>query len=86
MGLPEIERPDYDAITDEVLVAYGMISRGRRYAGMMACPLPLSLTDIDSYLSLRPTMLSRKEFDAAIFALDEHFREEWAREQEKKDK
>ncbi|HDN2511931.1 TPA: hypothetical protein P1K35_002107 [Providencia rettgeri] len=49
---------------------------------MSGCPLPLSLTDIDRYLSARPTAISRKEFDAAIFALDDLFREEWVREQE----
>ncbi|WP_273804192.1 hypothetical protein [Providencia rettgeri] len=69
-------------MTNELLIAYGLISRGRRYTGMTGCPLPLSLTDIDRYLSARPTAISRKEFDAAIFALDDLFREEWVREQE----
>lgn len=53
---------------------------------MTACPLPLALVDIDQYLSSRPTAISRKEFDTAIFALDDLFREEWMKEQERKDK
>ncbi len=48
---------------------------------MAACPLPLTLSDIDQYLCSRPTAISRKEFDTAIFALDDFFREEWMREQ-----
>ncbi len=51
---------------------------------MTACPLPLALADIDQYLSSRSTAISRKEFDAAIFALDDLFRDEWMREQERK--
>ncbi|HEC8344210.1 TPA: hypothetical protein RG410_RS22540 [Providencia rettgeri] len=53
---------------------------------MTACPLPLSLGDIEQYLSSKPSAISRKEFDAAIFALDDLFREEWMKEQERKDK
>ncbi|NIH23381.1 hypothetical protein HBM99_13625 [Providencia heimbachae] len=53
---------------------------------MTACPLPLALADIDQYLSSRPTAISRKEFDTAIFALDDLFREEWMKAQERKDK
>ncbi|MBI6188656.1 hypothetical protein JEP98_05715 [Providencia rettgeri] len=53
---------------------------------MAACPLPLTLSDINQYLCSRPTAISRKEFDMAIFALDDLFREEWVREQEREDK
>ncbi|EJD6501060.1 hypothetical protein VCB84_001985 [Providencia rettgeri] len=69
-----------------MLIAYGVIVRNRRYAGMAACPLPLTLSDIDQYLCSRPTAISRKEFDTAIFALDDLFREQWMKEQEQKDK
>ncbi|EPL6456366.1 hypothetical protein N0G65_003551 [Providencia rettgeri] len=68
------------------MIAYGVIGRNRRYAGMSDCPLPLALIDIEQYLSSRPTAISRKEFDAAIFALDDLFREEWMKAQERKDK
>lgn len=67
-------------------MAYSLIGRNRRYAGMTAYPLPLSLGDIAQYLSAKPTAISRREFDAAIFALDDLFREEWMKEQERKDK
>ncbi|EPK3834071.1 hypothetical protein PQ191_004195 [Providencia stuartii] len=67
-------------------MAYSTICRSRRYAGMDAYPLPISLADIDQYLASRPTALSRREFDAAIFALDDNFRAEWMKEQERKDK
>ncbi|MEY0971282.1 hypothetical protein [Providencia huaxiensis] len=78
--------PKFDGVINELLIAYSVIGRNRRYAGMTACPLPLSLGDIDQYLSSKPTAISRREFDAAIFALDDLFREEWMKEQERKDK
>ena len=53
---------------------------------MTACPLPLSLGDIDQYLASNPTAISRREFEAAIFALDDLFREEWMKAQERKGK
>lgn len=53
---------------------------------MDAYPLPISLTDIDQYLASRPTALSRREFDAAIFSLDDLFREEWMKAQERNGK
>ncbi|MEY0949634.1 hypothetical protein AB7179_05455 [Providencia manganoxydans] len=53
---------------------------------MDAYPLPISLADIEQYLASRPTALSRREFDAAIFALDDNFRAEWMKEQGRKDK
>lgn len=86
LGLPDIPAPKFDGVINELLIAYGIIGRNRRYAGMTACPLPLSLGDIDQYLTSKPTAISRKEFDAAIFALDDLFREEWMKEQERKDK
>ena len=62
-----------------------MISRGRQYAGMAGVPLPLSLRDIDRYLVSRSILIDRTEFDAAILALDDAWRNEWAREQKRRD-
>lgn len=53
---------------------------------MSAAPLPLSLTDIDRYLVSRPLQLDRDEFEAAIFALDDAWRNKWAEEQKARDK
>lgn len=63
-----------------------MISRGRQYAGMAGVPLPLSLSDIDRYLVSRSILIDRTEFDAAIMALDDAWRDEWAAEQKRKSK
>ncbi|WP_241647480.1 hypothetical protein [Rosenbergiella metrosideri] len=41
-----------------------------------ASPLPLSLSDIDTYLSSRPIQINRELFEQAIFALDDVYREE----------
>ncbi|UNA31581.1 hypothetical protein LOF14_27690 [Klebsiella variicola subsp. variicola] len=60
-----------------------MISRGRKYAGMAGVPLPLSLNDIELYLASRTILIDRIEFDAAILALDDVCRAEWAEEQKK---
>ena len=60
-----------------------MISRGRKYAGMAGVPLPLSLRDIECYLSSRAILIDRTEFDAAILALDDAWRDEWATNQKK---
>ncbi|HDH7807438.1 hypothetical protein HQH16_15975 [Raoultella ornithinolytica] len=62
-----------------------MISRGRQYAGMAGVPLPLSLSDIDRYLVSRSVLIDRTEFDAAILALDDAWRNEWATEQKRRD-
>ena len=67
-------------MTGEILNAYAMISRGRQYAGMAGVPLPLSLIDIDRYLATRTILIDRIEFDAAILALDDAWRDEWAAE------
>ncbi|CDQ54734.1 TPA: hypothetical protein R1B10_005277 [Klebsiella pneumoniae] len=63
-----------------------MISRGRKYAGMAGVPLPLSLSDIERYLASRPILVDRTEFDAAILALDDAWRDEWAKEQKRNSK
>ncbi|HCA9886892.1 TPA: hypothetical protein MYK89_003928 [Klebsiella pneumoniae] len=60
-----------------------MISRGRKYAGMAGVPLPLSLNDIELYLASRTILIDRIEFDAAILALDDAWRDEWSKEQKK---
>ncbi|EHG7891548.1 hypothetical protein J5Z53_004114 [Citrobacter braakii] len=59
-----------------------MISRGRQYTGMAGVPLPLSLHDIERYLASRSILIDRTEFDAAILALDDAWRDAWAAEQE----
>lgn len=71
-------------MTGEILNAYALISRGRQYAGMAGVPLPLSLSDIERYLASRSILIDRTEFDAAILALDDAWRDEWAAEQEKR--
>jgi len=43
---------------------------------MAASPLPLSLSDIDTYLLSRPLQINRELFEQAIFALDDVYREE----------
>ncbi|WP_336099210.1 hypothetical protein, partial [Klebsiella pneumoniae] len=50
--------------------------------GMAGVPLPLSLRDIECYLSSRAILIDRTEFDAAILALDDAWRDAWATEQE----
>ena len=40
-----------DPVLKELLYAYSVISRARRYAGMAGVPLPLSLTEINEYLA-----------------------------------
>lgn len=68
-------------MTGEILNAYSVISRSRLYAGMAGAPLPISLHDIERFLSARPVLIDRDEFDAAIFALDDAWRDQWAQEQ-----
>jgi len=43
---------------------------------MAASPLPLSLSDIDTFLRSRPLQINRELFEQAIFALDDVYREE----------
>ncbi|HDX8949517.1 TPA: hypothetical protein RQO00_002992 [Klebsiella oxytoca] len=50
---------------------------------MAGVPLPLSLSDIERYLASRTILIDRTEFDAAILALDDAWRDEWATEQMK---
>ncbi|EPG6260090.1 hypothetical protein [Klebsiella aerogenes] len=86
MNLPPIPEPEIDAVTGEILNAYAMISRSRKYAGMAGVPLPLSLKDIELYLASRTILIDRTEFDAAILALDDTWRDEWAAEQKRVNK
>ncbi|SBG82496.1 MULTISPECIES: hypothetical protein [Klebsiella pneumoniae complex] len=53
---------------------------------MAGVPLPLSLRDIECYLSSRAILIDRTEFDAAILALDDAWRVEWAEEQKRQAK
>ncbi len=53
---------------------------------MAGVPLPLSLSDIERYLASRSILIDRIEFDAAILALDDAWRDAWAVEQEKRSK
>lgn len=68
-------------MTAEILNAYAIISRSRQYVGMAGVPLPLSLGDIERYLASRAVLIDRTEFDAAIMALDDAWRDVWAAEQ-----
>ncbi|MBZ6730194.1 hypothetical protein FMK89_20645 [Klebsiella grimontii] len=63
-----------------------MISRSRQYVGMAGVPLPLSLGDIERYLASRAVLIDRTEFDAAIMALDDAWRDVWATEQKRQSK
>lgn len=49
-------------------------------------PLPLSLGDIERYLASRSILMDRAEFDAAIMALDDAWRDAWATEQKRNSK
>lgn len=53
---------------------------------MIGAPAPISPAAIADHLNRHPTAISREEFDAAIFALDDEFRDHWEKEQEKEDK
>lgn len=50
---------------------------------MAGVPLPLSLIDIERYLASRSILIDRTEFDAAILALDDAWRDAWAAQQER---
>lgn len=69
-------------MTALILSAYATISRGRQYVGMMASPLPLSIRDVDTYLTSRPVTIDRELLEEAIFALDDVYRDEWSRQQD----
>lgn len=69
-------------MTGEILNAYSVISRSRLYVGMAGVPLPISLHDIECYLSSRKISLERDEFDTAIFALDDLWLDTWTKRQE----
>lgn len=83
LNLPPVPEPDIDGVTGEILTAYSFISRSRQYAGMAGAPLPLSLNDIASFLNARPLLIDRHEFESAIFALDDAWRDKWAEDQKK---
>lgn len=66
------------------MTAYYAISRSRQYVGMAAAPAPISLGAITEYLDAYDSSVARREFDEAIFALDDVFRKHWEDEQSKK--
>ncbi|GAB0725941.1 hypothetical protein NB16F79_39920 [Escherichia coli] len=76
LRLPPIPEPEIDPVLKELLYAYSVISRARRYAGMAGVPLPLSLTEINEYLATHPVLIERDEFEAVIFALDDQYFQE----------
>ncbi len=53
---------------------------------MAGVPLPLSLNDIELYPASRTILIDRIEFDAAILALDDARRDDWAKEQKRNSK
>ncbi|WP_329603941.1 hypothetical protein [Pseudomonas asiatica] len=67
----------------EILEAYGHIGRSRQYVGMVGAPAPIAPVAITEYLDRYPSVICRKEFDTAIFALDDDFRKRWDEQQEK---
>ncbi|MCZ4676461.1 hypothetical protein O4O00_19055 [Citrobacter sedlakii] len=73
-------------MTGEILNAYSVISRSRQYIGMAGIPLPISLHDTERYLASHAILIDRSEFQAAIFALDDAWREQWAEEQKRNSK
>lgn len=76
LRLPPIPEPEIDPVLKELLYAYSVISRARRYAGMTGVPLPISLTEINEYLATHPVLIERDEFEAVIFALDDQYFQE----------
>lgn len=86
LGLPAAVKPEMDGVSMEIIQAWGVINRQRRYGGMAGVPLPLTLTDVDSYLHSRPIQIERDIFEAALFALDDAWCERWINENQKKDK
>ncbi|MBH3360510.1 hypothetical protein [Pseudomonas guariconensis] len=70
-------------MTAEILEAYSIINRSRQYVGMIGAPAAIPLAAIEDHLSRYPTAISREEFDAAIFALDDEYRRYWDEQQEK---
>lgn len=79
---PAPAAPEIDDVVAEILEAYGHIGRSRQYIGMIGAPAPIAPAAIAEYLDRYPSVICREEFDAAIFALDEEFRNRWGDEQE----
>ena len=62
------EQPEYSEVACQIMEAFNVLMRGRRYEqGVM---LSLSLHDIAVYCDSYDIGVTRNEFDAAIFALD----------------
>ncbi|EFN6911476.1 hypothetical protein EIG74_00045 [Escherichia coli O10] len=71
--MPLLPEPEIDPVVRELLYAYSVMSRSRRYAGMSGVPLPLSISDIHDYLKAHPILIDGDEFEAVIFALDDNY-------------
>lgn len=71
--MPPLTEPEIDPVVRELLYAYSVMSRSRRYAGMSGVPLPLSISDIHDYLKAHPILIDSDEFEAVIFALDDQY-------------
>ncbi|MGA4816951.1 hypothetical protein ACPA9J_27655 [Pseudomonas aeruginosa] len=67
-----------NAVCAEVLEAYHRISGAGSSSGMIGAPAPLSHRDIDAYLLRYPTAIPIAEFEAAVLALDDEYRAQWA--------
>lgn len=69
LGLALPEPPTYDVTTQQVIQAFILISRARRY--IEGSPLPLTVRDITDVVTAHPIDMPRNILDYIIFALDE---------------
>lgn len=67
MKLPE--PPAYDVTTQQIIQAFILISRARRY--IEGSLLPLTVRDITDVVTAHPIDIPRNILDYIIFALDE---------------
>ncbi|AOA58221.1 hypothetical protein [Acinetobacter larvae] len=71
MGIKEVPSPEYSHIAADLLGAYHMISRSRRYE--QGIPLSISIADIESYIDMYDCPIELHIFVEAIFMLDDLF-------------
>ena len=62
------DEPEYSEVANQIIEAFYVLVRGRRYEQRVM--LPLSLHDLAVYCDSYDIGVTRQEFDAAIFALD----------------
>ncbi|WEH93054.1 hypothetical protein PYR77_07455 [Acinetobacter soli] len=67
------EPPERSFIAGDILAAYNVISRSRKYE--QGIPLPLGLSDISEYCAVCDIAAERWLFNECIFALDKKFME-----------